>query len=108
MMPAETIHHNSRQKPSGKFSLEIPRVEFIRSRVPNGLLAGQGVWQLWLAASIRSPNCTFGTGGGLVREMAQMCALCALGFLTKEFFGFGGILFRRLGVPGNRWRTRVW
>src|SRR2546429_9600970 len=31
-------------------------------------------------------------------EMAQMCALCALGFLPKEFFGFGGLFFRQLGV----------
>jgi hypothetical protein len=31
-------------------------------------------------------------------EMAQMCALCALGFLLEELFGSGGLLFRRLGV----------
>ena len=30
--------------------------------------------------------------------MAQMCALCALGFLLKEFFGSGGLFFRQLGV----------
>jgi hypothetical protein len=28
-----------------------------------------------------------------IGEMAQMCALCALGFLPKEFFGFGGLFF---------------
>ena len=27
-----------------------------------------------------------------------MCALCALGFLMEDVFGFGGLLFRRLGV----------
>ncbi|MEA2262499.1 MAG: hypothetical protein QOJ51_5324, partial [Acidobacteriaceae bacterium] len=26
-----------------------------------------------------------------------MCALCALGFLPEEFFGSGGLFFRRLG-----------
>ena len=27
-----------------------------------------------------------------------MCALCALGFRLKEFFGLGGLFFRRAGV----------
>jgi hypothetical protein len=34
----------------------------------------------------------------LVREMAQMCALCALGFFPKEFFGLGGLFSPRLRV----------
>src|SRR5258708_915969 len=33
-----------------------------------------------------------------VGEMAQMCALCALGFLLEKFFGFGGLFFGRVGV----------
>ncbi len=35
--------------------------------------------------------------GHEVREMAQMCALCALGFLPEEFFESGDLFFGRLG-----------
>jgi hypothetical protein len=44
--------------------------------------------------SLRKPS----SGGGASREMAQMCALCALGLLPEEFFECVGFFFCRFGV----------